>query len=66
MCKTVDLAITFISRAAWLLKVRCLTESVAVDEVELEEEGLAEILLDENATAKLPRGLLLILMSVAC
>ena len=46
-------------KAAWLLKVRCLTESVAVDEVELEEEGLAEILLDENATAKLPRAIFL-------
>ncbi len=35
--------------------MRALTEQVAVDETELEEEGLAEVLLDDNSTAKLPR-----------
>eukprot|EP00042_Codosiga_hollandica_P043094 m.404376 g.404376 ORF g.404376 m.404376 type:complete len:503 (+) comp56475_c0_seq18:50-1558(+) len=42
-------------QAAWLLKVRALTELSCVDDTELEEEGLAELLLDENATAKVPR-----------
>jgi tetratricopeptide repeat protein 8 len=43
------------AQAAWLLKTRALTEQSAVDEIELEEEGLADVLMDDNATAKLPR-----------
>eukprot|EP00045_Choanoeca_perplexa_P007419 m.66933 g.66933 ORF g.66933 m.66933 type:complete len:528 (-) comp14067_c0_seq2:87-1670(-) len=42
-------------KAAWYLKARALTEAVRIDETELEDEGLAEVMLDENATAKLPR-----------
>eukprot|EP00043_Microstomoeca_roanoka_P027879 m.16263 g.16263 ORF g.16263 m.16263 type:complete len:505 (+) comp8043_c0_seq1:78-1592(+) len=42
-------------KAAWYLKTRCLTEDVRIDETELEEEGLAEVMLDENAVASLPR-----------
>jgi tetratricopeptide repeat protein 8 len=42
-------------QAAWFLKLRALTEQTYVDEVEYEEEGLAETLLDENAIASLPR-----------
>lgn len=53
-CDTI-LAKNPLDQAAWLLKVRALTEQGAVDETELEEEGLAEVLLDDNATAKLPR-----------
>ncbi|EDQ89506.1 uncharacterized protein MONBRDRAFT_32314 [Monosiga brevicollis MX1] len=42
-------------KAAWFLKTRALTEAVRIDETELEEEGLAEVMLDDNATAQLPR-----------
>ncbi|EGD72448.1 hypothetical protein PTSG_00470 [Salpingoeca rosetta] len=42
-------------KAAWYLKTRCLTEDVRIDETELEEEGLAEVMLDENAVASVPR-----------
>ena len=35
-----------------------------MDEIELEEEGLADVLMDDNATAKLPRmsGSVMVLM----
>eukprot|EP01147_Barroeca_monosierra_P008324 gene8324-870_t len=42
-------------KAAWYLKTRCLTEQVRIDESELEQEGMAEVLLDENAIASVPR-----------
>ena len=42
-------------QAAWFLKTRALTEAIRIDETELEEEGLAEVMLDDNATAQLPR-----------
>ncbi|XP_046847761.1 tetratricopeptide repeat protein 8-like [Xenia sp. Carnegie-2017] len=42
-------------QAAWCLKTRALTEQVYVDEVEVDEEGLAEVLMDDNSVAQLPR-----------
>ena len=39
----------------WTMKARALTTEVYVDETELEEEGVAEILLDDNAIASMPR-----------
>ena len=36
--------------------MRALSELSGVDDTELEDEGLAELLLDENSTAKLPRA----------
>ena len=44
-----------LDQAAWCLKLRALTEQTYVDEVEYEEEGLAETLLDDNAIAMLPK-----------
>mmetsp|Transcript_14346 Transcript_14346/g.34067 ORF Transcript_14346/g.34067 Transcript_14346/m.34067 type:complete len:509 (-) Transcript_14346:210-1736(-) len=42
-------------QAAWYLKTRALTMAVWVDDVEVEEEGVADVLLDDNATAAMPR-----------
>lgn len=42
-------------QAAWLMKVRALTEQTYVDELEVEDEGIAEMLLDENAIADVAR-----------
>jgi tetratricopeptide repeat protein 8 len=42
-------------QAAWFLKTRALTEQVYVDEVDMDEEGLAEMLMDDNAIAQVAR-----------
>lgn len=42
-------------QAAWSLKTRALTEQVYVDEVEVDEEGIAEMLMDDNAIATVTR-----------
>ncbi|KAK6998140.1 tetratricopeptide repeat protein 8 [Biomphalaria glabrata] len=42
-------------QAAWHLKTRALTNQVYVDEVEVDEEGLAEILMDDNVIANISR-----------
>lgn len=42
-------------QAAWSLKTRALTEQVYVDEVEVDEEGIAEMLMDDNAIAQVTR-----------
>lgn len=42
-------------KASWCLKTRALTEQVYVDEVDVDEEGIAEMLMDDNAVAQLPR-----------
>jgi tetratricopeptide repeat protein 8 len=42
-------------QAAWYLKCRSLTLLRWVDDTDFEEEGVADALLDENATAALPR-----------
>jgi hypothetical protein len=42
-------------QAVWFLKCRALTEKSWIDDTEMEEEGVAEVLLDENATASAPR-----------
>lgn len=39
------------TQAAWYLKARALTEQTYVDEVELEEEGIAELFMDDTAIA---------------
>ncbi|XP_008947912.1 PREDICTED: tetratricopeptide repeat protein 8-like, partial [Merops nubicus] len=41
--------------AAWSLKTRALTEMVYVDEIDLDQEGIAEMMLDENAIAQVAR-----------
>ena len=42
-------------QAAWTLKTRALTEQVYVDEIEVDEEGIAELLMDDNAIAQVAR-----------
>ncbi|OXB55334.1 hypothetical protein ASZ78_002505 [Callipepla squamata] len=42
-------------QAAWSLKTRALTEMVYVDEIEIDQEGIAEMMLDENAIAQVAR-----------
>ncbi|XP_061824744.1 tetratricopeptide repeat protein 8 isoform X3 [Nerophis lumbriciformis] len=44
-----------IAEAAWSLKTRALTEMVYIDEVEVDQEGIAEMMLDENAIAQVAR-----------
>ena len=41
-----------------MLKVRALTEQSYVDELEVEDEGIAELLLDDNSIADVARALL--------
>ncbi|NXL84802.1 TTC8 protein, partial [Alectura lathami] len=42
-------------QAAWSLKTRALTEMVYVDEIDMDQEGIAELMLDENAIAQVAR-----------
>ncbi|NXS09885.1 TTC8 protein, partial [Neodrepanis coruscans] len=42
-------------QAAWSLKTRALTEMVYVDEIDMDQEGIAEMILDENAIAQVAR-----------
>ncbi len=42
-------------QAAWYLKCRSLTCKNWVDDTDMEDEGVAEILMDENAIASAPR-----------
>jgi len=39
----------------WYLKCAALTEKNWIDDTEMEEEGVAELLLDDNAIAQIPR-----------
>ena len=43
------------AQAVWLLKCQALTQKMWIDDTEMEEEGVAEMLLDENAMASAPR-----------
>lgn len=38
----------------WLLKLNALTEQMYIDEVDMDEEGMAEMLMDENSIADIP------------
>lgn len=42
-------------QAVWFLKCRALTCKLWMDDVEIDEEGVADILMDENAVAQAPR-----------
>lgn len=42
-------------QATWHLKMRALTEQVYVDEVEVDEEGIAEMIMDDNVIASVSR-----------
>lgn len=41
--------------AAWFLKCKALTKQAYMDDIELDEEGIAEMLLDENAISQVAR-----------
>jgi len=43
------------------LKLRALTEQTYIDEVEYDEEGLAEMLMDENTIAQVARTYIIVL-----
>ena len=43
------------AQAVWYLKCRALTMVNWIDDTDFEEEGVAEVLLDEYSTATLPR-----------
>lgn len=58
--KAVDLCTELLEKnpydkAAWVLKLKALTEQVYVDEVEADEQGIAEILMDDSKVAQTPR-----------
>uniref|UniRef100_A0A3P8UEM5 Tetratricopeptide repeat domain 8 n=1 Tax=Cynoglossus semilaevis TaxID=244447 RepID=A0A3P8UEM5_CYNSE len=42
-------------QAAWSLKTRAMSEMVYIDEVEVDEEGIAEMMLDESSIAQVAR-----------
>uniref|UniRef100_A0A7S3G6M4 Tetratricopeptide repeat protein 8 n=1 Tax=Palpitomonas bilix TaxID=652834 RepID=A0A7S3G6M4_9EUKA len=42
-------------QAVWYLKTRALTQKTYIDDIDMEEEGIADILLDENEVSKVPR-----------
>eukprot|EP00052_Salpingoeca_macrocollata_P015276 m.121642 g.121642 ORF g.121642 m.121642 type:complete len:499 (+) comp19633_c1_seq2:60-1556(+) len=42
-------------KAAWFLKIRAMVGALDTDEAEVEDEGLAELLMDDVATAQVPR-----------
>ncbi|XP_018426566.1 PREDICTED: tetratricopeptide repeat protein 8 isoform X4 [Nanorana parkeri] len=44
-----------VHHAAWSLKTRALTEMVYVDEIDVDQEGIAEMTLDENSIAQVAR-----------
>uniref|UniRef100_T1IGX0 Tetratricopeptide repeat protein 8 n=1 Tax=Strigamia maritima TaxID=126957 RepID=T1IGX0_STRMM len=42
-------------QAAWSLKTRALTELVYVDDIEADEESIADCVMDENSIAQIAR-----------
>jgi tetratricopeptide repeat protein 8 len=42
-------------QAAWMAKCRAVIKQNYIDDIEMDEEGVAEMLLDENALASMPR-----------
>ena len=42
-------------QAAWFLKCRSLTLKCWIDDLEIDEEGMADLLLDENSVSSVPR-----------
>lgn len=50
-----QLALNPYDEAVWFVKARAITEKNWLNDTELEEEGVAEILMDENAISSKPR-----------
>lgn len=44
-----------VDQAAWMIKCKAVIKQNYIDDIELDEEGVAEMLLDENALASMPR-----------
>lgn len=42
-------------QAAWFVKCRAVIKQNYIDDIELDEEGIAEVLMDENAMSSMPR-----------
>ncbi|KAM8913234.1 tetratricopeptide repeat protein 8 isoform 1-T1 [Spinachia spinachia] len=42
-------------QAAWSLKTRAITEMVYIDEIEVDQQGIAEMMLDESSIAQVAR-----------
>ncbi len=54
--RRVRVVVAVVVQAVWLMKVRALTGKNEVDDTaDVEEEGVADLLMDENAMAKAPR-----------
>lgn len=47
-----------INKGAWNLKTRALTEQIYIDEVDVDEEGIAEMLMDDTSIAQVSRKFL--------
>jgi tetratricopeptide repeat protein 8 len=52
---TEQLSVNPLDKAVWFIKLKALTGKAFVDDMDMEEEGVAEILMDENAMQKAPR-----------
>lgn len=44
-----------LDRAVWFIKCRALTQQVYIDDTDIEDEGLAELMMDDDSMAKMPR-----------
>lgn len=42
-------------QAAWFLKCKAVIKQNYIDDIEIDQEGVAELLLDENSMASMPR-----------
>ena len=54
-CCSKILEINPYDESVWSLKTRALTEQVQVDDVEADEEGIADVVLDDNTIRAVPR-----------
>eukprot|EP00128_Syssomonas_multiformis_P018116 Colp12_sorted_trinity150504_noHs@13675 len=42
-------------QAPWALKLSAMTEKFVIDDTEMDDEGIAEVLMDDNAISQVPR-----------
>lgn len=54
-CNRTFADITFVLQTFWSLKMQCLTQQVYVDDIEADEEGIAELVLTDDAIAQIAR-----------
>ena len=47
-------------QCAWFMKAKALTEQVYIDEVEADNDGIAEMLMDDNSIAQVKRNYMII------